>query len=188
MHTSRLLAPCPACQVGLVTFGTHVHVHEIGFTECPRAYVFRGSKDYSAAQVGDVAITCVCCCNSGTCFCFAAAGATQQHRWATWQRGQKRCSCAWTAPDSAAARASHSHQFEQLPSHLTPSLPSSPPPPCRSRSSWACTARQRSGGRALPAHSRRGQPPAAWRPAQATALCCRWRSASSWSLRWGIGG
>lgn len=38
-------------QVGLVTFGTHVHVHEIGFTECPRAYVFRGSKDYSAAQV-----------------------------------------------------------------------------------------------------------------------------------------
>lgn len=38
-------------QVGLVTFGTHVHVHEIGFSECPRAYVFRGSKDYSAAQV-----------------------------------------------------------------------------------------------------------------------------------------
>lgn len=44
--------PPSPCQVGLVTFGTHVHVHEIGFSECPRAYVFRGSKDYSAAQVG----------------------------------------------------------------------------------------------------------------------------------------
>ncbi|KAL4422806.1 hypothetical protein ABPG75_009003 [Micractinium tetrahymenae] len=38
-------------QVGLVTFGTHVHVHELGFSDCPKAYVFRGSKDYSAAQV-----------------------------------------------------------------------------------------------------------------------------------------
>ncbi|EFN51277.1 hypothetical protein CHLNCDRAFT_141205 [Chlorella variabilis] len=38
-------------QVGLVTFGTHVHVHELGFSECPKAYVFRGTKDYSAGQV-----------------------------------------------------------------------------------------------------------------------------------------
>lgn len=38
-------------QVGLVTFGTHVHVHELGFSECPKAYVFRGTKDYAAAQV-----------------------------------------------------------------------------------------------------------------------------------------
>ena len=41
----------PLRQVGLVTFGTHVHVHELGFSECPKAYVFRGTKDYSPAQV-----------------------------------------------------------------------------------------------------------------------------------------
>jgi protein transport protein SEC23 len=28
--------------VGLITFGTHVHVHELGFDECPKSYVFRG--------------------------------------------------------------------------------------------------------------------------------------------------
>jgi protein transport protein SEC23 len=39
------------CLVGLVTFGTHVHVHELGFAECPKAYVFRGSKDYAPAAV-----------------------------------------------------------------------------------------------------------------------------------------
>ena len=37
--------------VGLVTFGTHVHVHELGFQECPKAYVFRGSKEYSPAAI-----------------------------------------------------------------------------------------------------------------------------------------
>jgi len=30
--------------VGLITFGTHVHVHELGFADCPKSYVFRGSK------------------------------------------------------------------------------------------------------------------------------------------------
>jgi protein transport protein SEC23 len=39
--------------VGLVTFGTHVHVHELGFQECPKAYVFRGTKEYSPAAVAD---------------------------------------------------------------------------------------------------------------------------------------
>ncbi len=34
-----------------MTFGTHVHVHELGFSECPKAYVFRGTKDYSVGQV-----------------------------------------------------------------------------------------------------------------------------------------
>lgn len=28
-------------QVGLVTYGTHVHVHELGFSECAKAYVFQ---------------------------------------------------------------------------------------------------------------------------------------------------
>lgn len=37
--------------VGLVTFGTHVHVHELGFPECPKAYVFKGSKEYTSAAV-----------------------------------------------------------------------------------------------------------------------------------------
>lgn len=38
-------------QIGLVSFGTHVHVHELGFQECPKAYVFRGSKEYTPAAV-----------------------------------------------------------------------------------------------------------------------------------------
>lgn len=37
--------------VGLVTYGTHVCVHELGFTDCNKAYVFRGSKEYTAQQV-----------------------------------------------------------------------------------------------------------------------------------------
>lgn len=28
--------------VGLITFGKNVHVHELGFSECPKSYVFRG--------------------------------------------------------------------------------------------------------------------------------------------------
>lgn len=27
--------------VGLVTYGTHVHVHELGFAECAKSYVFQ---------------------------------------------------------------------------------------------------------------------------------------------------
>ena len=27
--------------VGLVTYGTHVHVHELGFSECAKSYVFQ---------------------------------------------------------------------------------------------------------------------------------------------------
>lgn len=37
--------------VGLVTYGTHVHVHELGFTECSKAYVFRGSKEHTSQHV-----------------------------------------------------------------------------------------------------------------------------------------
>lgn len=39
--------------VGLVTFGTHVHVYELGFTECTKCFVFRGSKEYSTQQITD---------------------------------------------------------------------------------------------------------------------------------------
>jgi protein transport protein SEC23 len=37
--------------VGLVTFGTNVHLHELGYTECPKSFVFRGSKDTSTAAL-----------------------------------------------------------------------------------------------------------------------------------------
>ena len=32
--------------VGLITFGAHVLVHEIGFGECHKSIAFRGSKEY----------------------------------------------------------------------------------------------------------------------------------------------
>eukprot|EP00850_Spirogloea_muscicola_P001226 SM000004S15096 [mRNA] locus=s4:1232983:1238730:+ [translate_table: standard] len=38
---------------GLITFGTQVQVHELGFTECPKSYVFRGSKDVTKQQILD---------------------------------------------------------------------------------------------------------------------------------------
>ena len=37
--------------VGLVTYGTMVHVHELGFPDFPKQYVFRGDSEYSSAQV-----------------------------------------------------------------------------------------------------------------------------------------
>ncbi len=60
----------PHALVGLITYGTMVgprvesfekcscsmqaQVHEIGYTECAKSYVFRGSKDYSAKQVQEM--------------------------------------------------------------------------------------------------------------------------------------
>jgi protein transport protein SEC23 len=40
--------------VGLITFGTLVHVHELGFSECPKSYVFRGEKEYAPQKVQDM--------------------------------------------------------------------------------------------------------------------------------------
>ena len=40
--------------VGLVTYGTNVAVHEIGYNECSKSYVFRGSKDYPAKQIQEM--------------------------------------------------------------------------------------------------------------------------------------
>jgi len=37
--------------VGLITFGTTVQVYELGFTECSKAYVFRGDKGPTPEQV-----------------------------------------------------------------------------------------------------------------------------------------
>jgi protein transport protein SEC23 len=41
----------PNALIGLITFGTMTNVHEIGYQECSKSYVFRGTKDYNAAQI-----------------------------------------------------------------------------------------------------------------------------------------
>jgi protein transport protein SEC23 len=37
--------------LGLITFGTFVHVHELGFGQIPKTYVFKGSKEVSKDQL-----------------------------------------------------------------------------------------------------------------------------------------
>ncbi|WFD08597.1 GTPase-activating protein S23 [Malassezia vespertilionis] len=44
----------PHALVGLVTFGTVVQVHELGYELCPKSFVFRGSKDYSPKGIQDM--------------------------------------------------------------------------------------------------------------------------------------
>ncbi|SAL98270.1 hypothetical protein [Absidia glauca] len=44
----------PYALVGLITYGTMVQVHEIGFAECPKSYVFRGTKEYTPKQIQDI--------------------------------------------------------------------------------------------------------------------------------------
>jgi protein transport protein SEC23 len=41
----------PTALVGLVTYGTMVNVHDFSAPDCPRAFVFKGTKDYDSAQV-----------------------------------------------------------------------------------------------------------------------------------------
>ena len=38
----------PDALVGLITYGKNILVHEVGFAECPKAYVFRGDKSPTA--------------------------------------------------------------------------------------------------------------------------------------------
>lgn len=40
--------------VGLITFGTNVQVYELGFAECAKSFVFRGSKEYSMTQLQEM--------------------------------------------------------------------------------------------------------------------------------------
>jgi len=40
--------------VGLITFGTNVQVHELGFEGLPKAYVIRGNKEYAPGKVGQL--------------------------------------------------------------------------------------------------------------------------------------
>ncbi|WWD15644.1 protein transporter SEC23 [Kwoniella shandongensis] len=44
----------PNALVGLITFGTMAMVHELAYADCPKAYVFRGSKDYQPKQIADM--------------------------------------------------------------------------------------------------------------------------------------
>jgi protein transport protein SEC23 len=44
----------PNALVGLITYGTMAHVHEIGFQECPKSFVFKGSKEYNGKQIQDM--------------------------------------------------------------------------------------------------------------------------------------
>lgn len=40
--------------VGLITYGTNVQVHELGFEACSKAYVIRGNREYSPGRVGEL--------------------------------------------------------------------------------------------------------------------------------------
>lgn len=44
----------PVSLVGLITFGTMVQVHELAFSECPKSYVFKGSKEYASKQIQEM--------------------------------------------------------------------------------------------------------------------------------------
>ena len=44
----------PTALVGLITYGTMVQVHELVPSDCPKAYVFKGTKDYDPAQVANL--------------------------------------------------------------------------------------------------------------------------------------
>jgi len=39
--------------VGLITYGKMAFVHELGFSDCPRAYVFRGDKELLPKDIQD---------------------------------------------------------------------------------------------------------------------------------------
>ncbi|KAI7892638.1 protein transporter SEC23 [Mucor mucedo] len=40
--------------VGLITFGTMTQVHELGFADCPKSFVFRGTKEYNGKQIQEM--------------------------------------------------------------------------------------------------------------------------------------
>ncbi|KAL1540031.1 Protein transport protein S23 C [Salvia divinorum] len=41
------------CLIGLITFGTYVHVHELGFGLIPKVHVFKGTKEVTKDQLLD---------------------------------------------------------------------------------------------------------------------------------------
>lgn len=57
--------------VGLVTFGTHVHVHELGFAEFSKAYVFQVSVPHGVQKRVMFSFGRHKCCLSGKVTCTA---------------------------------------------------------------------------------------------------------------------
>ncbi|BEI90877.1 uncharacterized protein CcaverHIS019_0309470 [Cutaneotrichosporon cavernicola] len=44
----------PNALVGLITFGTMAMVHELAYADCPKSFVFRGTKEYQPKQIADM--------------------------------------------------------------------------------------------------------------------------------------
>ncbi|ORY03608.1 putative SEC23 [Basidiobolus meristosporus CBS 931.73] len=44
----------PNALVGLITYGTMAQVYELGYAECAKSFVFRGTKDYNAKQIQEM--------------------------------------------------------------------------------------------------------------------------------------
>ncbi|OMJ09422.1 Protein transport protein SEC23 [Smittium culicis] len=44
----------PNALIGLVTYGTMTLVHELGYHECPKSFVFRGTKEYNLKQIQEM--------------------------------------------------------------------------------------------------------------------------------------
>eukprot|EP00186_Timspurckia_oligopyrenoides_P002983 CAMPEP_0182448514 /NCGR_PEP_ID=MMETSP1172-20130603/27708_1 /TAXON_ID=708627 /ORGANISM="Timspurckia oligopyrenoides, Strain CCMP3278" /LENGTH=729 /DNA_ID=CAMNT_0024645409 /DNA_START=304 /DNA_END=2493 /DNA_ORIENTATION=- len=44
----------PEAFVGLITFGLNVHVHVLSEPECPKAYVLKGSKEYTVQRLAEL--------------------------------------------------------------------------------------------------------------------------------------
>lgn len=44
----------PHALVGLITYGTMAQVHELGYAECAKSFVFRGSKEYTPKQITEM--------------------------------------------------------------------------------------------------------------------------------------
>ena len=53
LQMSLSLMP-PNALLGLITFGTMVHVHELGCEGCSKDYVFRGTKELNAKQIQEM--------------------------------------------------------------------------------------------------------------------------------------
>ncbi|GJN89163.1 hypothetical protein Rhopal_002137-T1 [Rhodotorula paludigena] len=41
----------PHALVGLITYGTMTQVHELGYSDCPKSFVFRGTKEYTTKSI-----------------------------------------------------------------------------------------------------------------------------------------
>ena len=49
-----LSASCPNALLGLITYGTVVQLHEIGFADCAKTYTFKGTKELPSQQLADL--------------------------------------------------------------------------------------------------------------------------------------